>query len=699
MGIACFFLAFPAFAQKHYSEITFPDLPDFDVPEAERVELKNGMIVFLIEDHELPMVNISARIAGGGLYDDADKVGTARVAGTVMRTGGTTSISGDELNERLENIAASIETFAGSSSASASMFTLKEHTSEVLSLYADVLMNPAFPEDKIELAKTQQKSNISRRNDDAQQIAFREFNELLYGSDSPYARSTEYATIDAITKEDLQAFHQQFYHPNNTILGVWGDFETSQMVQQIEMAFKDWPMAKDFQKPETPSFETASDYGVFFAPKTDVTQSVVLLGHPGELRIDDPDYYAVTVMNQILSGGFSSRLFQNVRDDQGLAYAVFGRYTANYDRPGQFYAGVMTKSESTVQAANSVLHEIEKMRETPPTDEEMTQAKDAYLNSFVFNFDTRREIVSRMMTYEFYGYPKDLLEKQNSGINAVSKEDVMDVSQKYLKPDDVKIMVVGNDADFGTPLSELGEVTEVDITIPTGEEPPPEATDETLMAGRKLLEETAEAMGGLDAFGAMESIYAVLKQDLTTPDNQVISVEITTVSVYPDKFMLKQKAPMGEFSMLKNGDSIQIVSAQGKMDAPPPVRSLINQSIWRDFSRLFKNLDEEGLSIQHLGLQSLNELEVEAVLINTPAGSSYTLLIDKATKLPAGMTYQAPSPTGGIATSTETYSDFREVDGFMIPFKTVSMVEGQGESVTNMESVTINGDVDMSVFE
>lgn len=690
-------LTVPAMAQKHYTELEYPPLPDFDIPEAERVELDNGMILFLIEDHELPLISMSARIGVGSVHEPAEKVGLASVTGTVMRTGGTTSTSGDDLNQLLEGIGASIETFIGQTSGGGSMFTLKEHLETVLPHFADVLIHPDFPQDKIDLAKTQQKSNISRRNDNGQQIAFREFSELIYGSDSPYARSTEYATIDAVERDDLVAFHQQFFHPNNTILGIWGDFDTQEIVAKVEEAFKAWPKAEGFVRPDPPSFDTASEYGVYYAPKEDVTQTTVLLGHPGEVRRDDPDYSALTIMNQVLSGGFSGRLFQNVRDDQGLAYSVFGSYSASYDRPGQFFAGVMTKSESTVEAAQSVLREVERMREAPPTDEEIALAKDSYLNSFVFNFDTRSEIVGRMMTYEYYDYPKDFLQQEKAGIEAVNKDDVHRVSQQYLRPDDVKVIAVGNGAEFGVPLSTLGEVTEIDITIPTAEEETPEATEETLSKGRELMNAAIAALGGQEAFNNIQSIRQTASSKATTPDNMQMEMGLETVMVYPNKARMTQRLPMGELSITLNGETITVHSPQGSMPAPPPIKKLIMDNIWHDVAYLFAR--QEGLQVQHLGQEEAEGQPAEVLLITPPGIDAFKLYLQPDTHMPVMMTYQSTNMmTGSPTQNRDVLSDFRAVEGVMLPFHTTSYADGELSAETTVEEIQINGEVDDSIF-
>lgn len=689
-------LVLPAWGQKHYTEIEYPPLPDFTIPEAERVELDNGMILFLIEDHQLPLISMQARIGGGSVHESAEKVGLARVTGQVMRTGGSTSMSGDEINERLETIAASVETSIGSTSGSVFMSTLKEHVDEVLDIFADVLMHPAFPDDKIQLALTQQKSAISRRNDNAQSIAYREFDELLYGSDHPLARSAEYVTLDAIERDDLVAFHDRFFHPNNVILGVWGDFDTSEMAQRIKERFADWPKQEGFMRAGPPAMPGMTEYGVNLARKEDVTQTTILLGHPGELLLNDPDYSAVRVMNQVLSGGFSSRLFQNVRDDQGLAYSVFGSYTGSYDRPGDFYAGVMTKSESTVEAARSVLHEIEQMRAAPPSEDEMMQAKDSYLNSFVFRFDTRREIVSRMMTYEYYDYPKDFLHQVKSGIEAVSANDVHRVSTQYLKPDKVQIIAVGNPDEFGEPLSVLGPVQEIDITIPTGEEALPEATEQTMEQGRVVLNGVIEALGGQAAFDGIETILFKSAQSVKTPDNMEMSIGIEIAMQYPDHVRLVQQTPMGAIVIVRKGDTFTFPDMLPEQMQPQMKEEIIS-SLWRDPAYLIAHADE--VDVQLLGGEEFDGNEADVLQITPPSGTGFKLYVDSTTMRPLALAYTS-SNMGPPTPVVETLSDFREVaGGITLPFMSSMTSHGQPVGSVTIESIEINAGVDASMFE
>ena len=452
-----------------HRKLKYPPLREVKVPEVTRVTLPNGMRLLLLEDRELPLIHLSARIRTGSIYEPAEKVGLADITGDVMRTGGTSTMTGDEIDEALEAMAASVEIGIGLDYGVASLSVLKEDIDKTLGILADILMNPAFPQDKIELAKIQHRSAIARRNDEPDGIASREFAKLIYGPDSVYARHTEYATIDAISRDDLVAFHKRFFGPNAMMAAIWGDFETREMIRKIEKAFGGWAKI-DATVPPMPKVDYEYAQTVRVVPRADLNQSNIFLGHIGGLR-NDPDYFSLVVMNQILGGGFTGRLFKNVRSRQGLAYSVFGAYGADYAHPGMFSLGCQTKSESTVQAIQSILSEVEKMRQAEVTDEELKLAKESFLNSFVFNFDSEGKIVTRLLTYEYYDYPADFLLQIRDRVEEVTKADVLRVARKHLRPADVRILVVGNPEGFDKPLSTLGDVETLDVTIPASQMP------------------------------------------------------------------------------------------------------------------------------------------------------------------------------------------------------------------------------------
>jgi zinc protease len=334
----------------------------------------------------------------------------------------------------------------------------------VFALFAETLRQPAFPDDKLNLAKTQQRGGIARRNDDPDSIAGREFRKLVYGDRSPYARYVEYATLANVSRDDLVSFYQQYFHPNNILLGIVGDFDTKSMRQLVETTFADWkPVTAS--SPALPTVEQAKKGGVFFVNQPQLTQSNVQIGHLGG-QANSPDYPALSVMNEVLNG-FGGRLFNEVRSRQGLAYSVYAYWGSRYDYPGLFVAGGQTRSDATVPFIKSVQAEIERVRTAPIAPVELAFAKDSVLNSFIFNFQQPEQTLSRLLRYEYFGYPADFIFRYQKGVAATTIADVQRVAKTYLQPDKIVTLVVGNQATIKPSLDTLGQpVTTIDITIP-----------------------------------------------------------------------------------------------------------------------------------------------------------------------------------------------------------------------------------------
>lgn len=451
---------------QHYTELQYPPLPELKIPAYDRFVLDNGLVVFLMQDHELPLVKGTALFRAGSRWEPGNKAGLAEMTGNTMRTGGTQAHSADELNKILEQRAAAIETAIGNSSGSASFDVLTKDLETVFSLFAEVIQTPIFAPDKIDLTRTQMTGGIARRNDDPDDIASREFGKLIYGETSPYARSVEYKTLAAISREDVVNFHQTYIRPETTILGIVGDFDTQQMKALIQEKFGSWQATTPKPNLTVPIANQKTTDGVFVADQPDLTQSNILLGQiGGELR--DPNYPALSVMNGVLSG-FGGRLFNNIRSKQGLAYSVFGSWNAAYDYPGIFVAGGQTRTDATVPFVQSLQQEIERIRTSPVTEEELAYAKESILNSFVFKFENPSQTLTRLMTYEYYDYPKDFIFEYQKNVKATAIADIQRVAQKYLKPDQMVIMVVGNGKQIEPTLKALKEtVKTIDVTIPT----------------------------------------------------------------------------------------------------------------------------------------------------------------------------------------------------------------------------------------
>lgn len=443
----------------HPSRLKFEQLK-FDPPDTEMVLLNNGIILHILQDKELPVIDMVAVVRTGSIYEPADKTGLADITGRVMRSGGTVNMTGEEINEILEFIAGSVEVGIDRDSGTASMSVMKKDIDTGLKIFADILMNPVFREDKLELEKQKAIEAIRRQNDDPSNIARREFRKVVYGN-HPYGRSPTIDAIDRIKRDDLVQFHKKYFHPNNVIMGIAGDFDKEEMINKIEEIFKDWkPEYIDF--PDVPKIKEAFEKSVNLAFK-DTNQSVIRMGHLG-IRQNNPDYYAVMVMDDILGGGsFTSRLVKEVRSDRGLAYSVWSVFAAGKLDLGIFAAGCETKSESTYEVITLMQSIMEGMRNSPVSDEELQIAKDSIINSFIFGFTSNMQVVSQRINIQYYNLPEDYLEKYRENIAKVTKEDVLRVAKKYLHSDKLAIVVVGDEKKFDKPLSELGEVKNIKL--------------------------------------------------------------------------------------------------------------------------------------------------------------------------------------------------------------------------------------------
>jgi zinc protease len=464
-------MALPVLAQvKQVDELQYPPLPELVIPEPERVVLKNGMIVLLMEDHELPLVSLSAYIKTGSRLEPQDKIGIASLAGAVLRTGGTTKQSGDELDEFLEGKAAMIETAIGGSAGTASMSCLKEDFPAVLEVFGDILRTPAFAPEKLKIAKNQMMASIARQNDDPGGIVSREFKKLIYGNRSPYTWVPTYATILSITQKDVARWHETYFHPNRMILGLVGDFQKDEAKALLNMVFGDWtkgPEVKDSQA----FIQEHTPVGVFFVEKNDMTQAKIAMGHQG-IRRDHPDYYSLVIVNQILSGSFGARLFSNIRSKQGLAYDVHGGVGLQWDHPGMAMLSMSTKTQTTGKGIDALISESRKMVSNPPTEDEVANAKASILNSFVFSVDSPSKVLGKYLTYEYYGYPSTWLKIFRRGIEQVTVSQVRAAAERHLRPQDFAILVVGPREGTKPALTQYKNIQELDIRIPA----PPKGT-------------------------------------------------------------------------------------------------------------------------------------------------------------------------------------------------------------------------------
>lgn len=664
-----------------YKDLKYPPLKEIQIPKVDQSTLANGMKIYLLENHELPLIRGLALIRTGNLFDPADKVGLASATGTLIRTGGTTSKTGDQLDEELENIAASIESQISETYGSVSFSTLKDRTDEVLDDFHDVLTSPGFREDKLELIKSQVKSGISRRNDDAHGIAQREFARLVYGPKTPYGWQEEYATIDNIKRDDIVNFYRRYYFPANVIIAVQGDFSTPEMKARLEKLFGSW----NVQQPPVPPFPAVDPKlaapGIHLAVKTDVTQTNLVLGHlGGELK--DKDYPALEVMSDILGGGFQSRLFQEVRTKLGYAYDVSAYWGADYDHPGTFEISSSTKSASTVATLKAIEAQVDRMRTSEVTDEELQSAKDTVLNGFVFNFDTPSKTLNRLLTYRYYGYPDDFIFEYQKAVKEVTRADVLRVAKQYLEPAKFVIVAVGNPKDFGTPLNTLGPVSDINLTIP-----PPKRTLSAASGvagppqpkGAALLAKMAAAAGGESRLSAVKDITEKAELNLD-PSAGGLHVTETESWMAPGQYREESVLPFGKVIVYSDGKTGWASTPQGTGPLPPAEGKQIDFEIFRMWFPLLTSDRDPNRTITDEGNG--------AIRIADKSGDSILLTIDPATGLPAKADY---AEAGSAAQEvTETYADWQETNGIKLPHKISITQNGKHFGEIKVDSVAID---------
>ncbi len=664
-----------------YRNMKFPPLKPIPIPNVATYTLPNGIRLYLLEDHELPVISGTVRVRTGNLFDPPDKVGLATVTGIVMRTGGTQKKTGDQLDEALENIAASVESDIGESSGSVSFTTLKENTDEVMGIFKDVLTQPEFRQEKIDLAKSELKSSIARRNDDPHGVAQREFSDIVYGKDTPYGWRMEYATLDRIKRDDVIGFYKRYFFPSDMLMAVWGDFSTPEMEAKLTKLFGDW----NYHQPPVPPFPPVKETphsGIFVAKKDDVTQTFFVEGHLGGI-LKDPELPALEIMSDILGGGFQSRLVRRVRTQMGLAYEISAGWGANYDHPGLFEISGSTKSPSTAETLKAVQEELGRMQTSEVSEDELETARQSALNSLVFAFDTKAKTLGRLLNYEYFGYPKDFIDRYQKGLEAATRADVQRAASTRVRPKDLTIVAVGKTSEFEKSLATLGlPVSSIDLTIP---EPKQEATPKASAAGaqkgKELLARVQQAVGGADKLAAVKDMVETAEFHVD-PSAGGMNMKRTDQWVAPNLLREDNQLPFGTMVLYSDGKTGWMSSPQGSGPLPPEQLKPVRAKLVRLYFPMLLSDRLEGRTVNQVADNALEILDSE--------GDSVRLYIDPKTGLPAKVEYASPQMGGPPAKIEETFDGFEEVNGIKVPNRMTITQNGHKYADVAVQSLKIN---------
>lgn len=431
---------------NHPDDLSFPAL-DFEPPRAEnyRHELSvHGVPVYMIPSDEVPLVDVSFTFKGGSYLEPSDQTGIGSILGTMLRRGGTTSVSAQELDERLDFLAADVSTFVGSDTSGASLNCLVGNLDEALELFVDMLRNPGFDAERLRVHKDGVIERFRQRNDSPMGVAQPEMRRLLYGDDHYLSREATVQTLAAVTPESLRALHARIFHPGNLLIAVTGDFDEPAMLARLERALSDWTAGPRAADPPAP--DATLRPGLYHARTSqgDLPQGTALLLQRSVQR-DHPDAITLDVMNDILGGGgFTSRITNKVRSDEGLAYSASSFFQPQVWFPGLFGAFFQSRNETVALAAQLCLDEMRRIQSEPVTDEELSRTKNSFIEQFPQAFASKPRMASTFVNDELTGRDPSYWQTYRERVAGITAADVQRAAAEHLRPEEIAILIVGD---------------------------------------------------------------------------------------------------------------------------------------------------------------------------------------------------------------------------------------------------------------
>jgi len=683
-------------------KFNFPALRDIKPRQMAEAKLKNGIRLCYLPDRELPLVKIQVWVKTGSAFDPPGRTGLADFAAQLMLTGGIPGKTGDEFDEFLERRGARIDVATGKTSFIVSASCLAADVPDVLQMVHDLLSQPSLEPDKLDLLKLQQRSAISRRNDNPADQADEAFSRLVYGEQSPYARQIEYADVEAITRDDIRDWIRLHIQPNRLLIGVWGDFDQAGMHQHLAELFGSWSGSGQ-PAPVFPAVTAKPAAGCRLIDRKDVNQASLRLGHLG-VTMDNPDFPAIQIMNSILgSSSFMSRMMQKIRTDEGLTYGVSAAVKAEMAFPGEFRTTMATKSESAVRAIELILGEIARIRDTPVTGAELAAAKEAYLNSFVFNYESSQDFLSEYLKLAYYGYPADFQDAFRRRISQVTEADVQRVAREYLHPDQLTILIVGNREliEKAAPLSRIGSFEVLDVSIPpppAAEDRVPEPTPAALAKGKLLLGALVEKMKLADVLPDLAGYHLVQEGKLIPSPGMEVPATVETYTFWPGASHLSIANPMFSLKQVFDGRQGWVSSPQGVKDFSPEEAEDARLNIGHAPLIFLKKSLVEGFSAIFEGPAEIQGQQLDAVYLQEKGEKGFRIYLDPQTGLLRALAYlgtRMKQPGRFL----QVFGAYAELGGILYPASNETYFNDQKFISTATKSLELNPPRDEKLFE
>lgn len=662
-------LAGPAFAQQlDRSKAPEPGpAPEIQLGEYESFTLKNGLKVFVVRNNKLPRVAFNLLIDRDPILE-GDKAGYVSATGSLLRRG-TTNRTKDQLDEEIDFIGASLSTSSSGVYAS----SLSKHKEKLIELMADVVLNPAFPQEELDKINKQTKSGLAASKENAEAIAANVQSVLLYGKDHPYGEIVTEETVDNITLEDAKQYYNTYFKPNTAYLAIVGDISKKEAQKLVNKYFAGW------QKGEVPSHDyedpqPRTEPVVAIVDRPTAVQSIVNIMHPIELTPGHKDVITGRVMNEILGGG-DARLFRNLREDKGYTYGAYSSLSSD-ELVGKFLASGSVRNAVTDSAVTEFMYELHKMRDEPVSQEELDAAKNYITGSFARSLESPQTIASFALNIQRYGLDKDYYKNYLKNVAAVSQEDVQAVAQQYIQPGNTYIMVVGNADEVKEGLAKFGTVEMYDIY---GNKQ--EALQSGDVTAEQVIANYIQAIGGKEKLDQVKNISTEVNLEFNG-----MQLTNTVVKKDGDKFMNATKMGGQEMQRIVYNDGQAKMFANGQSMALPEQQ--VNAFRYEAYPFPEIHYKELGFQTELKGMSKVDGKDAYQVVVTSPDGNKSINYFDKE----SGFKLKTEAPTGNVE-----FSDYEETNGIMFPGK-MKMVTPQGTLEGKFVKIDLNTEVSDQVF-
>lgn len=699
-------------------------------PPYELRTLPNGLQVVAVLHHEQPVVSIRMIVRAGASFDPRSKAGLADLAASLLDQG-TTTMTASEMNDAVDFIGAGMGAGAGTDLTFANIVVMKDSFEFGMKMLSDMVRHPAFRQEEIERRRRQTLSALQVSFEAPEFVADAVFDRLVFG-DHPYGmpRSGTPDTLAAITRDDLVAYHAQYFVPNNAILAVVGDVTAEEAFAAVTKIFGDWAR-KDIVRP---TFAASPDptRRVIVVNKPDAVQTEVRAGHLGVRRTID-DYMALNLTLRILGGEGANRLHQVLRTERGLTYGAKADLVTLLES-GNFEASTNTRTEATGEALRLMVDEFWRLQRERVGDRELSGAKAYITGSFPLTIETPDAIATQVLNVLFFGLPVEQLQSYRERVNAVRPEDIERAARTFLRPDRLSVVLVGNASAFVSQLAGLGfqnyevvNMSDLDLMAvdfkrrgvppaPGGARPgagggrlrylrtdsaSPGAAFGRSQAGadsRARIAELIEAKGGLERLRAIKTITAATRAAGKGPTEAQGTLETITYLEYPNRLRVESKSARGDMVQVFDGSHAWVRDAGGVRDVPQRMIQDLEAGLRRDTIAALLAAEAGQLRARVLpDARDESGRRLQVVELSATDLDPMLLYVDPDTHLIAKQTYVAGGP--GRPLVEEVFSDYRPVDGVQVAFSTLVRIHGEAVLERTVTRFTINGPVGPTTFK